>query len=110
MTEFEVLKKTATVWQWLAEHPGATKEEAYRALNSPLDRNLCSLCTHAVDYCPDCLLRGLWPDGCCHRGSPYYVWSNSEDPDERTRAAWVITNYTFHLIEELQIALENNST
>ena len=110
MTEFEALKKTATVWQWLAEHPEATKEDAYRILKLPLDKNLCALCEYdeqfdTGEYCPDCLLAGLWLNGCCSGDSPYRIWVNSEDQAKVTQAAWDIADYAFHLIDELQRSL-----
>ena len=81
MTDIEALEKTILIWDWLAQHPDASKLSAYQALDLTEDDSACPLCIQATpegETCADCilcLLHHIWPDGCwVPPDSPYYIW------------------------------------
>ena len=75
MTEIEALRKTVILWSYLALHHGATKPEAYKALDLEFDFRYCPLCEYTGGQCFKCPLGSFWPSyRCTNLESPYTVW------------------------------------
>lgn len=112
ITAKQALRNTGMLWDWLAVHPAADKVDAYEACNIEPDPMLCPLCAHSnqllissEERCAACLLRHLWPEGCCEWTSPYAVWINSDRArtlTERYVAARQIADAAWEALAELQ--------
>jgi hypothetical protein len=57
--------------------------------------------TEVIKFCP---LKSLWPDGCCHAGSPFLEWVHAinKSPSIRRRFARVITDGARKALRELR--------
>ena len=122
------LKVAITVWQWIAEHPGEDKEDAYAALFPDIDLDLegdlssCSLCQISYDstlkmyseqHCDRCPAKEEFqqyegadythPGTYCLRYStPYADWSDALMSESASIAATA-------MVELLQRALTRNT-
>lgn len=111
MDVIEALNKTATLWTYLAKHPYASKQDAYRVLHLTTDLNDCPCCQFArfetkrgpaVD-CSICPLKYLWPQGCCKYDSPYGVWMSYRNTPGGSRSANQIVRAALTRIKDLRI-------
>ena len=107
MTEIEALKKTQSLWRFLAIHPECIKEDAYRVLGLEKDLYLCPVCEYTKKGnhpdCSICLLKDLWPGNCeCMTSdSLYYQWCYTKDLDLRSLFAHRIAAATMYKLEEV---------
>lgn len=82
-TEVDALEKCIKVWQWLSEHVGSTKAEAYYELALHMDDYRCALCEYTLvdgSSCYSCPLYGKWTEKtneysvCMNNNSYYKKW------------------------------------
>ena len=124
----QALETAIAVWQWIAEHPGEDKEDAYAALFPDIDLDLegdlssCSLCQISYDstlkmyseqHCDRCPAKEEFqqyegadythPGTYCLRYStPYADWSDALMSESASIAATA-------MVELLQRALTRNT-
>jgi hypothetical protein len=124
----DALETAITVWEWIAEHPGECKEDAYMVLFPDTDLELegdlssCSLCQISYDstfmlyssqHCDRCPAKEEFEQYeetdythpgtyCLKYHTPYADWSEALMPDGASIAATA-------MVELLQRALTRNT-
>ena len=91
LTKKEALKRCAEMWDDLAESGSGHKAEAFKRLwpeYRPTDINECWACEYDDGShdgpCSDvCIMKSVWPKGCCHEDSPYNKWEFAETSEDR---------------------------
>lgn len=83
LTDIEVMEKMVVLWNYLAQHPDKSKEEAYKVLGLPRDRSMCPCCAAASNFktqyffrtkCENCLLKNFWGGFCTGHDTAYVRW------------------------------------
>ena len=112
MTEKECLEKMIVIWEYLWLNPEKGKTETYLDLGLEHDLNLCPCCEYVskiskneIGYkkCLVCPLGDFWPEGRCEvKRSPYKKWLESEDLDEKKKAATEIFFASINKLKEIE--------
>lgn len=88
------LKKTIRIWQYIAKHPGISKEETYKNLNLKFDINYCPCCEYIrkknkpnMEFCTEVCPIWTNEESCLDDKTTYGGWESATNPLEQAKYA-----------------------